>query len=344
MELDPLGVKVDDEWSRHSSGGTTYNSGATGFYGTPRMPDMGCRVQGIPTPCDMALRQVNSGAADPCQGTCGPRWDPNRDGQGHGGFRTANGSPVGGVSTTESSTTMLGGIRTVYNGGAFSAGMGVSGTWQWFNDGSGSDFSGGSEQDGDVIRINQNTTLRGFWAFIPQGVSYRPKEPPPISISDKSPRWKPLHDAFILAMAYLESDACQKAVGGGSKNAKTELQYMLNYRNFMYGGSGIQPLGGPRDIAKTNEPGRGRYSKIILFDSFFDYSVGGWVSSNSANNPNYKYGLNDVAARAFVLLHELRHAITGEVHKRDAGNNFIPETSPKAFNDKVLKGCFGLTP
>ena len=60
VEQDPLGTKVDDEWSQWG-GGTTYNSSPVGFYGDPRNPGMGCSVQNVPTPCNLATRLANSG-------------------------------------------------------------------------------------------------------------------------------------------------------------------------------------------------------------------------------------------------------------------------------------------
>jgi hypothetical protein len=65
VETDPLGTVVDYSNSYMSGGG----SGPTqiGFYGTPQMPNMGCSVQGVPTPCGMAAHMVNVGMYDRSQ-------------------------------------------------------------------------------------------------------------------------------------------------------------------------------------------------------------------------------------------------------------------------------------
>jgi hypothetical protein len=60
VELDPLGVKVDDQWTQYSSG-TTFNYNPTGFYGTPRLPDMGCTSDGVVASCDDVARGIGQG-------------------------------------------------------------------------------------------------------------------------------------------------------------------------------------------------------------------------------------------------------------------------------------------
>jgi YD repeat-containing protein len=87
VETDPLGTKVDDEWSQWGSG-TTFNSSPNGFYGDPRMPDMGCTIDRHPASCEQVQRAMNAGAAVPCPpGGCGPQWDQNAN-RGQGGFVT----------------------------------------------------------------------------------------------------------------------------------------------------------------------------------------------------------------------------------------------------------------
>ena len=53
-ELDPLGVQVDDQWSLYASGRIFTNNYANeSIYGNPRMPDMGCALDGISQPCSL---------------------------------------------------------------------------------------------------------------------------------------------------------------------------------------------------------------------------------------------------------------------------------------------------
>ncbi len=84
VELDPLGVKT-------GFSATQPPPSAIGFYGDPQDPGMGCRIDGLPAPCSMALRLLRSGAAVPCPpGGCGPIAATNRN----TGGRRRGGPPV----------------------------------------------------------------------------------------------------------------------------------------------------------------------------------------------------------------------------------------------------------
>ena len=67
VETDPLGTQVDDTANYNYSGGGSGSYNPMGFYGTPQMPNMGCSVQSVPTPCSMATHMVNVGMYKPDQ-------------------------------------------------------------------------------------------------------------------------------------------------------------------------------------------------------------------------------------------------------------------------------------
>jgi hypothetical protein len=75
VETDPLGTQVDDTSAyNQNGGGNGYGFNPMGFYGDPTMPNMGCRMDGVPADCNMVQRQINSGAAVQCPPSgCGPR-------------------------------------------------------------------------------------------------------------------------------------------------------------------------------------------------------------------------------------------------------------------------------
>jgi YD repeat-containing protein len=76
VELDPLGTVINPNNVAPIAvpGNSNWNNNQTGFYGDPQRPDMGCTMDQVPIPCDMARQQLQSGAAVQCppQG-CGVR-------------------------------------------------------------------------------------------------------------------------------------------------------------------------------------------------------------------------------------------------------------------------------
>jgi hypothetical protein len=84
VETDPLGTIVENP-NPSSGGGAVYNTNPLGFYGTPQAPSMGCRMNGVETPCSMVMSALQSGAAAQCppQGCTRYNSDANN---GQGGF------------------------------------------------------------------------------------------------------------------------------------------------------------------------------------------------------------------------------------------------------------------
>ena len=61
VETDPLGTQVSDTSAfNQNGGGSGYGFNPQGFYGDPTMPDMGCRYDGVPTPCSMAAHAAEA--------------------------------------------------------------------------------------------------------------------------------------------------------------------------------------------------------------------------------------------------------------------------------------------
>jgi len=104
----------------------------------------------------------------------------------------------------------------------------------------------------------------------------------------------------------------------------------------------IKPNGSIDDsaVADTHGLGKGSEATIFLNDAFFDKSVGGWKGTLGTHN-----------ARPMVLLHELRHALSGighPIHRNPDRTIDVLKTSndPESnenFMKNIAKKCFGVT-
>jgi hypothetical protein len=145
---------------------------------------------------------------------------------------------------------------------------------------------------------------------------------------------------------------CAKYIqGNNSENPADALEKMfaggLNKNKILYGGAGTTSRGGKIEkgaIADTDPAGLGKGSGATIFldDPFFDKSgsVGNWHGTLSTHN-----------ARTMVLLHELRHAMSGIGHpvflKPDGTQDLEkmsndPESN-ESFMRNIAQKCFGVT-
>jgi YD repeat-containing protein len=144
VETDPLGTQVDDTANYNYSGGGSGGYNPMGFYGTPQMPNMGCSVQSVPTPCSMATHMVNVGMYKPDQVLFGA---PGTNGSlsGFGGLANID-YRIGGRGNPSNAITSHG------RGYAFENG------YLWMNDQTPSNGDGGRR--GEFVDLNrqQNAT------------------------------------------------------------------------------------------------------------------------------------------------------------------------------------------
>ena len=132
--------------------------------------------------------------------------------------------------------------------------------------------------------------------------------------------------AVAGALARLKG-ACKKYIEGNSGlDAKDVLEKIKKRREVTYN---EKIIGG--NTARATE-GAGANGKIYLGDKFYLDSVGG-----------YSTGPRDAArARQVIILHELRHVVTGITHPQDANGKAIPGVteSDEDFNATIGRKCF----
>ena len=176
----------------------------------------------------------------------------------------------------------------------------------------------------------------GWHWWGPDPADYDPPQRPRDPTKLQGERLRLFKEAYDLALALLElNEDCSNNIRGNSNlDPATELKGLFEKNRIRYGGSGIRP-DGKRDTAYSVPPqGRGSNGAIFLYDSFFEPSVGGYRSGYDPRSTNW--GLSEEGARALVLLHELRHAVSGVQHDGRAIN------SSQVFNENILIECFGL--
>ena len=133
---------------------------------------------------------------------------------------------------------------------------------------------------------------------------------------------------------------CAKYIqGGGSEDPAAALQRI----HVKYGGAGNTGPNGRiiPDTADTAGAGEGGDATIFFDDIFFDPTgeLGGWTGTMNVAN-----------TRALVVLHELRHAVSGKLHpiyKNLDGTVDIARTENDPESDKnwyrnIAKKCFGV--
>jgi hypothetical protein len=117
VETDPLGTQVSDASEfNQNGGGSGYGFNPNGFYGDPTMPDMGCTEGNVPVSCNLVQTSLRTGGSYQCSGWTCPTagWNPNREGQGQGGFflyrYTDEGvmmDPIGGSQKPKNTATQV---------------------------------------------------------------------------------------------------------------------------------------------------------------------------------------------------------------------------------------------
>ncbi|HRH40515.1 MAG TPA: hypothetical protein PKY82_02640, partial [Pyrinomonadaceae bacterium] len=143
---------------------------------------------------------------------------------------------------------------------------------------------------------------------------------------------------YNLIKRLLKKPDCAKYIQGNSSENVVDAFYKIN---ISYGGTGQTLLGGQINhnaVADTDGLGKGGNAHIFLNDQYYDKAglVGNWTPRSTMNTLN---------ARTMVLLHELRHAMTGIGHP-DTGNPTVDEADPESntnWNKNIAKKCFGVT-
>ena len=170
----------------------------------------------------------------------------------------------------------------------------------------------------------------------PFGLQGRPRH-----VSDKifPPGWsKPLSEdqpdklkeAYDIARQRLDCDEdCRKAVMRGLPgDPRTILSSIKSKGNVLFGGPNPSQSGETTAEVYLPTVGMGPASIIILYQPFFGETIFGLTIPPVAGLP----GFDAAHARAVILLHELRHAVTGGVHPKDGSSN--------DWDKEIFEACF----
>lgn len=336
-EYDPIGANAN-------LGPTLYNvpppdegGGSLLDYGEGGMPSFlrtTYILDGMPVSADMALQALHSGAAVQCPNNdCGPRlitvtgygrygqvvgsssrlvsygqagWDGSLDGR----YRVIGSGTLGFSQIASNIGGFLGSLTSTdargigeFGGAAFQRVSGSGGSWT------------------DLAHGNSELNKREFERDL------------------KGWRLNLFMKGYEVALALLSNPDCQRAVAGDSGiDPAGALQFLLDKNKIKYGGYNSS-LVGRAIVPDAPDMFGGRSNlirgKIRFFDSFFEKNVAGNVGTWGSSDPSKpELIMTPAMARAYEILHELRHLIKDEWHDETG-------TSRKLFMNEILRGCFG---
>jgi YD repeat-containing protein len=162
---------------------------------------------------------------------------------------------------------------------------------------------------------------------------------PPLS----GDRLRVFEEAYNLAKPALSSKACAKEISGNRSRkagqiAGSALSQIFDAHNFRAGG----PSPNTTSVASTHDPGDRGKAVINIYNEFFDpdYLENRALAAGATtkDSPVYRGAgiptISSTTVMAIVILHELRHALTGKTHKGET------DKQRNAWDARIFKACF----
>lgn len=171
----------------------------------------------------------------------------------------------------------------------------------------------------------------------PRGTGPVPRRLPGTNYPGTHLNYEQRQDAFDpaldLALQWLElSEACRKFINGSSSaDAWDVLDQLDRGGGFMYRS---EPAPGS---AYTMDAGAGVSATIELYDGFFTADPDGLTKGGDVGA--FTRNVSTLEARAIIILHELRHAITGEEHPKTGERDSPGRRDSTWWNEKLFQNC-----
>jgi hypothetical protein len=172
----------------------------------------------------------------------------------------------------------------------------------------------------------------GMNHFTPQNPV--PKPLPDVEHEFKGQRLVDFNSAYGKAIEALKKPECAKYIGADPEKGIDPAKILEHIKQ-----QGKLLDGGPHDKYAAYTYGGGTESVITFYNDFFDPYIGSNISGVSMQR-----FLDAETARALLILHEVRHAVTDIGHPTDWFGNLKQDVlnSNEDFNRNIFLNCFGV--